>query len=80
MFCDEWLKIDALLQEKLKRLRNLDQERELLIAEAEQQGEITPLLKQKMNLSLEKYEKLASEVAKLKKQAKALKTTNNQGK
>ncbi len=79
MFCDEWLKIDALLQEKLKRLRNLDQERELLIAEAEQQGEITPLLKQKMNLSLEKYEKLASEVANLKKQAKALKTTNSQG-
>ena len=77
MFCDEWLKIDALLQEKLKRLRNLDQESELLIAEAEQQGEITPLLKQKMNLSLEKYEKLASEVAKLKKQAKALKTANN---
>ena len=80
MFCDEWLKIDALLQEKLKRLRNLDQERELLMAEAEQQGEITPLLKQKMNLSLEKYEKLASEVANLKQQAKALKTTNNQGK
>ena len=79
MFSDEWLKIDALLQEKLKELQNLDQERELLIAEAEQQGEITPLLKQKMNLSLEKYEKLASEVANLKKQAKALKTTNSQG-
>ncbi len=79
MFSDEWLKIDALLQEKLKELRNLDQERELLIAEAEQQSEITPLLKQKMNLSLEKYEKLASEVANLKKQAKALKTTNSQG-
>ncbi len=79
MFCDEWLKIDALLQEKLKRLRNLDQESELLIAKAEQQGEITPSLKQKMNLSLEKYEKLASEVANLKKQAKALKTTNSQG-
>ena len=80
MFCDEWLKVDALLQKKLKELQNLDQESELLIAEAEQQGEITPLLKQKMNLSLEKYEKLASEVAELKKQAKALKTKNSQGK
>ena len=79
MFCNEWLKIDALLQEKLKELQNLDQERELLIAEAEQQNEITSSLKQRMNLSLEKYEKLASEVANLKKQAKALKTTNSQG-
>ena len=79
MFCNEWLKIDALLQEKLKELQTLDQERELLIAEAEQQNEITPSLKQRMNLSLEKYEKLASEVANLKKQAKALKTTNSQG-
>ena len=79
MFCNEWLKIDALLQEKLKELQNLDQERELLIAEAEQQNEITSSLKQRMNLSSEKYEKLASEIANLKKQAKALKTTNSQG-
>ena len=79
MFCNEWLKIDALLQEKLKELQNLDQESELLIAEAEKQSEITPLLKQKMELSLEKYERLASEVSNLKKQAKALKTTNSQG-
>ena len=79
MFCNEWLKIDALLQEKLKELQNLDQERELLIAEAEKQSELTPLLKQKMELSLEKYERLASEVSNLKKQAKALKTTNSQG-
>lgn len=78
MSYDEWLKVDALLQEKLKELQNLDQERELLIAEAEQQGAITASLKQKMNLSLEKYEKLASEVSDLKKQAKALKTTNSQ--
>lgn len=79
MFCNEWLKIDALLQEKLKELQNLDQERELLIAEAEQQNEITSSLKRRMNLSSEKYEKLASEIANLKKQAKALKTTNSQG-
>ena len=79
MFCNEWLKIDALLQEKFKELQNLDQERELLIAEAEKQSELTPLLKQKMELSLEKYERLASEVSNLKKQAKALKTTNSQG-
>ena len=79
MFCNEWLKVDALLQEKLKALQNLDQERELLIAEAKQQSEMTPSLKQKMNLSLEKYETLASEIANLKKQAKALKTTNSQG-
>ncbi len=76
---NEWLKVDALLQEKLKELQNLDQEREMLIAEAEQLGELTPSLKQKMNLSLEKYEKLASEVSDLKKQAKALKVANSQG-
>lgn len=79
MSYNEWLKVDALLQEKLKELRNLDQESESLMAEAEQQGKITPLLKQKMNLSLEKYEKLASEVSNLKKQAKALKMINSQG-
>ena len=42
MFCDEWLKVDALLQQKLKVLQDLDQERELLITKAEQihhQGE-----------------------------------------
>ena len=73
MFCDEWLKVDALLQQKLKELQDLDQERELLIAKTEQQGEITPTLKQELNASLEKYKKLANEIASLKKTAKSLK-------
>lgn len=73
MSCSEWLKVDALLQQKLKELQELDQEREMLIAKAEQQSEITLLLKQELNTSLEKYEKLASEIASLKKTAKSLK-------
>lgn len=68
MFNDEWLNIDALLQQKLKELQGLDEERELLITEGEQQGEITPSLKEKLNLSLEKYEKLADEISTLKRQ------------
>ena len=73
MSCSEWLKVDALLQQKLKELQDLDQERELLIAKTEQQGEITPTLKQELNASLEKYKKLANEIANLKKTAKSLK-------
>ena len=43
------------------------------VAKAEQQGEITPTLKQELNASLEKYKKLANEIASLKKTAKSLK-------
>ena len=73
MAYNDWLKIDVLLQQKLKVLHVLDQECKLLIAKAEQQGEITPSLEQELNASLAKYEKLASEVANLKKTAKLLK-------
>lgn len=79
MSCSEWLKVDALLQQKLKKLQDLDQEREMLIAKAEQQSGITPALKQELNQSLEKYEKLTSEIASLKETAKSLKAQNNQG-
>lgn len=79
MSCSEWIKIDAHLQQKLKELQDLDQEREMLIAKAEQQSGITPVLKQELNQSLEKYEKLTSEIASLKETAKSLKAQNNQG-
>ena len=79
MSCSEWLKVDALLQQKLKKLQDLDQEREMLIAKAEQQSGITPELKQELNQSLDKYEKLTSEIASLKETAKSLKAQNNQG-
>ena len=77
MSCSEWLKVDALLQRKLKELQDLDQEREVLIAKAEQQSEITPTLKQELNASLEKYKKLANEIASLKKTAKSLIAKNS---
>ena len=79
MSCDEWIKIDAHLQQKLKELQDLDQEREMLITKAEQQSEITPLLKQELNTNLEKYEILASEIVSLKETAKSLKAKNSQG-
>lgn len=78
MFCDEWIKVDALLQQKLKGLQTLEQEGDMLVAKVKQQGEITPELKQEMNVSLGKYEKLANEIANLKKTAKALKAKKTQ--
>ncbi len=79
MFCDEWIKLDALLQQKLKDLQTLEQEGDMLVAKIEQQGEITPELKQQeMNASLGKYEKLANEIANLEKTAKALKAKKTQ--
>ena len=73
MVCDEWVKVDALLQQKLTELQVLDQESDLIMAKAEQQGEVTPELKQAMNASFEKYKNLAKEIAALKATAKSLK-------
>ena len=67
---NDWLKIDVQLQEKLTQLQLLNEEREYIIAEAEQQGELDPLMQKRMEESVEKYERLAKEVATLKKMAK----------
>ena len=67
---NDWLKIDVQLQEKLTQLQLLNEEREYIIAEAEQQGELDPLMQKRMEESVEKYERLAKEVAALKKIAK----------
>ena len=75
MVYNDWLKIDALLQQKLKVLQVLEKERELLIAKAEESG-LTSSVQEKMARSLEKYKILADEIAKLKATAKALRAKN----
>ena len=68
-----WLNIDVILNQKLKELQVLDEEREILIKKTEQAGKITPELEKELNNSLEKYIKLSNEVAKLKKIAQQIK-------
>lgn len=69
---EEWVKIDAILQEKLKDLEALDFHREKLIEKVRNQG-LTPELKKEMEESVGMYEHLAKEVKELKLKAKQLK-------
>lgn len=72
---NEWLTIDAILQQKLKELEELNKERELIIAKAEKQ--LTSEMQKELEISLLKYTELAKQVAVLKKQAKELKEIND---
>ena len=69
---ENWLRVDVVLHQKLEELQVLDKEREMLIKKSEKEG-ITSELEKKMNTSLEKYTKLANEVADLKKKSKQIK-------
>ncbi len=69
---EKWVKIDALLQEKLKDLEALDSQRQKLIKKASKQ-ELTPKLQKEMEESVRMYESLANEVSELKLKAKEIK-------
>ena len=73
---NDWIKIDVVLQQKLKELESLEQEKEMIIAQVEEQGEITPIMEKKLNQSVEKYQKLANEIHTLKLKIKQLKSSN----
>lgn len=70
---NEWLKIDAKLQKKLKELNKLNKERKLLILKAEKQQELTPEMQEELEISLTKYTELANQVSELKNQARLIK-------
>lgn len=70
---EKWVKIDVLLQEKLKDLEALDFQREEILTKAQDEKTLSENLKQEMQLSLAMYEHLAKEIATLKAQAKNIK-------
>ncbi len=70
---EEWIKIDAILQKKLKELETLDNQRKEIIKKAEKNGEITAEIKAEMNKSIESYELLSFEIKQLKQKAKEIK-------
>ena len=66
---ENFVRIDALLHQKLEELKRLDEERDIIIAEAEKSKTISESLQTKMQNNLEKYENLAEEIKELKKLA-----------
>ncbi len=74
---DIWIKVDALLQKRLKELEALDSQREEIIQKAEKMGTLTEELKQEMEENLAKYNNLAKEVEDLKNRVQMMK--NNKG-
>ena len=73
---EEWIKIDVLLQEKLKDLEALEFQREEIITRAEKMESLTQEIQNEMNKSILMYENLAKEVSQLKEKAKLLKNKN----
>lgn len=73
---EEWIKIDVLLQEKLKDLEALEFQREEIITRAEKMESLTQEIQDEMNKSILMYENLAKEVSQLKEKAKLLKNKN----
>ncbi len=73
---EEWVKIDALLQEKLKDLEALEFQKEEIITRAEKMESLTQEIQDEMNKSILMYENLAKEVSQLKEKAKLLKNKN----
>ena len=57
-----WTRVDALLHQKLEELKRLDEERDIIIAEAEKSKTISESLQTKMQNNLEKYENLATNI------------------
>ena len=70
---EEWVKIDAILHEKLKQLDLLDIKRNEILEKAEKSEELSPNLKAEMEINLSMYEKLAKEVEELKYKAQSIK-------
>lgn len=73
---EEWVKIDAILHEKLKQLDLLDIKRNEILEKAEKSEELSPNLKAEMERNLSMYEKLAKEVEELKHKAQSIKKSN----
>ncbi len=73
---EEWVKIDAILHEKLKQLDLLDIKRNEILEKAEKSEELSPNLKAEMEINLSMYEKLAKEVEELKYKAQSIKKLN----
>lgn len=74
---EEWVKIDVLLQEKLKDLEALEFQREEIISRAKNMQRLSQEIQDEMNKSVLMYENLAKEVSQLKEKAKGLKSKNN---
>lgn len=64
---EKWTEINRELKEKLTRLEELDKERKKLISKEKKMNELTPEMKEAMEVSLAKYIQLAEEVSALKK-------------
>lgn len=73
---EEWVKIDVLLQEKLKDLEALEFQKEEILTRAEKMKSLTQEIQDEMNKSILMYENLAKEVSQLKEKAKLLKNKN----
>ncbi len=73
---EEWIKIDVLLQEKLKDLEALEFQKEEILTRAEKMKSLTQEIQDEMNKSILMYENLAKEVSQLKEKAKLLKNKN----
>ena len=73
---EEWIKIDVLLQEKLKDLEALEFQKEEILTRAEKMESVTQEIQDEMNKSILMYENLAKEVSQLKEKAKLLKNEN----
>ena len=73
---EEWIKIDVLLQEKLKVLEALEFQKEEILTRAEKMESVTQEIQDEMNKSVLMYENLAKEVSQLKEKAKLLKNEN----
>lgn len=73
---EEWVKIDAILHEKLKQLDLLDIKRNEILEMAEKSEALSPNLKAEMERNLSMYEKLAKEVEELKYKAQSIKKSN----
>ena len=73
---EEWVKIDAILHEKLKQLDLLDIKRNEILEKAEKSEALSPNLKAEMKRNLSMYEKLAKEVEELKYKAQSIKKSN----
>lgn len=73
---EEWVKIDAILHEKLKQLDLLDIKRNEILEMAEKSEALSPNLKAEMERNLSMYKKLAKEVEELKYKAQSIKKSN----
>lgn len=74
---NEWIKIDAELNEKLKDLEAIDYQREKIIKKAKESKSISSELEEEMRENLSLYNSLAKEIENLKHKAQAIKNKKN---